>query len=41
MRKLMWVIPALAVFLLSGCGYNDFQTRDEQVKAAWGEVLNQ
>jgi LemA protein len=26
---------------LSGCGYNDFQTKDEQVKAAWGEVLNQ
>ncbi len=27
--------------LLSGCGYNEFQTRDEQVKAAWAEVLNQ
>ncbi|HUQ28614.1 MAG TPA: LemA family protein [Usitatibacter sp.] len=41
MRKLMWAISALAVLLLSGCGYNEFQTRDEQVKAAWGEVLNQ
>src|SRR5664279_4582758 len=29
---------ALAV---SGCGYNDFQTLDETVKAAWSEVLNQ
>ena len=27
--------------LLSGCGYNEFQTRDEATKAAWGEVVNQ
>lgn len=27
--------------LLSGCGYNQFQTLDEQVKADWSEVLNQ
>jgi LemA protein len=27
--------------LLSGCGYNTFQITDEQVKAAWSEVLNQ
>ena len=26
---------------LSGCGYNTFQSLDEQVKAAWSEVLNQ
>jgi LemA protein len=26
---------------LSGCGYNRFQTQDEQVAAAWSEVLNQ
>ena len=26
---------------LSGCGYNDFQRLDEQVKAGWSEVLNQ
>lgn len=26
---------------LSGCGYNDFQRLDEQVKASWSEVLNQ
>lgn len=25
----------------SGCGYNTFQTTDEQVKASWAEVLNQ
>jgi len=27
--------------LLSGCGYNTFQTTDEQIKASWAEVLNQ
>ena len=27
--------------LLSGCGYNDFQSKDEATKAAWGEVVNQ
>ncbi len=27
--------------LLTGCGYNDFQRLDEQVKSSWGEVLNQ
>ena len=33
-----------AVFLsllLAGCGYNNFQTLDEQTKSAWSEVLNQ
>ncbi len=27
--------------LLSGCGYNQFQSRDEATKAAWSEVVNQ
>jgi LemA protein len=31
----------LAVLALSGCGYNEFQRLDEQVKSAWSEVLNQ
>jgi len=26
---------------LAGCGYNTFQSQDEQVKAAWSEVVNQ
>jgi LemA protein len=30
-----------AIVGLPGCGYNDFQTLDEQVKAAWAEVLSQ
>ncbi|MEP6941899.1 MAG: LemA family protein [Betaproteobacteria bacterium] len=35
-------IAAIAVTLsLSGCGYNDLQRQDEQVKSAWSEVLNQ
>jgi LemA protein len=32
------IVLALA---LSGCGYNTFQTTDEQIKASWSEVLNQ
>jgi len=31
----------LASVLLSGCGYNEFQAKDEAVKAQWGEVVNQ
>ncbi|MFC5870425.1 LemA family protein [Aquincola agrisoli] len=30
-----------AAAMLSGCGYNDFQRLDEEVKAGWSEVLNQ
>src|SRR6476619_65677 len=40
-RKVMWAMSMLAALALSGCGYNEFQSKDEQVKAAWGEVLNQ
>ena len=32
---------ATAVASLTGCGYNDFQRQDEQVKSGWSEVLNQ
>jgi LemA protein len=34
-----WVLAL--VLLLSGCGYNTIQSSDEQVKAAWSEVINQ
>jgi len=34
-------LALLAAVALSGCGYNNFQTLDEQVKGAWAEVLNQ
>ena len=43
-----WTRRATALLLaaglslaLTGCGYNDFQRLDEQVKAGWAEVLNQ
>lgn len=31
----------LCLLSLHGCGYNQLQVQDEQIKAAWGEVLNQ
>ena len=42
LRKLWLAALALtATFALSGCGYNEFQKLDEEVKASWSEVLNQ
>ena len=41
LRVAGWLAAAAAVLGLSGCGYNDFQRLDEQVKAGWSEVLNQ
>jgi LemA protein len=41
MRKLWTAFLVLAVTALAGCGYNDIQRSDEQVKSAWSEVLNQ
>ena len=40
-RILAWLGAALAAVALTGCGYNQFQQLDEQVKASWSEVLNQ
>ena len=43
----MRVVPLRALLLLllaallSGCGYNQIQQKDEAVKAGWSEVLNQ
>jgi LemA protein len=34
-------VMLVAVLLLGGCGYNTLQSSDEQVKAAWAEVVNQ
>ncbi len=41
MRKVLVILGLAAAMLLSGCGYNEFQTKDEAVKKAWAEVLNQ
>ena len=42
MRLLTRLFPLLVlVSLLSGCGYNAIQQKDESVKASWAEVLNQ
>ena len=41
MRKMIWALATVVMLSLSGCGYNTFQTTDEQVKAAWSEVVNQ
>jgi LemA protein len=37
--RILWMV--ILATLLSGCGYNTFQTTDEQIKASWAEVLNQ
>ena len=41
MRKLLLAVLATLTLALSGCGYNTFQSTDEQIKASWSEVLNQ
>ncbi len=41
MRRIFWVLLAAIALGLSGCGYNDMQRGDEQIKASWAEVLNQ
>ena len=38
---LRWLWLSITAVLLSGCGYNDIQRLDEQVKAAWSQTLNQ
>ena len=40
-RLAMAALASLALLGLPGCGYNEFQTLDEQVTAAWAEVLSQ
>lgn len=35
------ILLLLLSMLLSGCGYNQIQQKDEAVKAGWSEVLNQ
>ena len=42
MKRLLILCFAFGLSLwLSGCGYNTIQSQDEQIKAAWSEVINQ
>jgi LemA protein len=41
MRAIRWLSMLLLVTVLSGCGYNSIQSKDEGVKASWSEVVNQ
>jgi LemA protein len=41
MRKLLTAFLLTATLALTGCGYNTFQSQDEQINASWAEVLNQ
>ena len=41
MRVRLAMLALMAALTLSGCGYNTLQSTDEQIKAAWAEVLNQ
>jgi LemA protein len=40
-KLLKWLAIAAFASMLSACGYNDFQSKDEATKAAWSEVVNQ
>jgi LemA protein len=41
LKTALRLVPALVIAMaLSACGINSIPTRDEQVKAAWGEVQN-
>lgn len=41
MRKSTLSLVLLFAVMLNGCGYNTLQSKDEQIKASWGEVVNQ
>lgn len=40
-KLLVKCLLVLSLVGLSGCGYNQFQSLDEESKASWSEVLNQ
>jgi LemA protein len=41
MNRMFSLLTLFSALMLSGCGYNTIQSNDEDVKAAWAEVLNQ
>ena len=40
-KRFLAITAAATTLLLSGCGYNTMQAGDQQIKAAWAEVVNQ
>ena len=41
MKTIRTLFALLLAGILTGCGYNEIQSRDEAVKAAWAEVISQ
>jgi LemA protein len=41
MPKLWAILAVLGGLSLAGCGYNQLQANDEQIKSGWSEVVNQ
>lgn len=41
MNKFLAIILSIFLTLLSGCGYNSLQRGEEEITAAWAEILNQ
>ena len=41
LKRFLTVVLVAGTLLLSGCGYNTMQAGDQQIKAAWAEVVNQ
>jgi LemA protein len=41
MKRVFTLIALAFTLVLGGCGYNTLQSTDEQINAAWAEVLNQ
>ncbi len=41
MKRVFTLIAMAFTLVLGGCGYNTLQSTDEQINAAWAEVLNQ
>ena len=41
LRFVMYAVISANLLVLGGCGYNQFQSLDEETTSAWSEVLNQ
>ena len=41
MRTLLAVVAVAVALNISSCGYNNFQSQDEQITSSWSEVVNQ